>query len=83
MSLKITDWIKPQRGEALARLRSNGLGLIVVFIVTSLLPLPSPVAALSLIWGSKYIFYDGGGGILWNILCFLGMSRALLRVPVS
>lgn len=74
MSSKVLDWLKPQRSEAVARLRSNGLGLLVVFIVTSLLPLPSPLAALSLLWTSKYLRYDTTAGSGWWLLCVLGAS---------
>ncbi|KAH9941972.1 hypothetical protein B0H21DRAFT_541805 [Amylocystis lapponica] len=43
----ILDWFKPSPHEALARLRSNSLGLLTLTILTNLLPLPSPWDAIS------------------------------------
>ncbi|GJE93215.1 hypothetical protein PsYK624_093740 [Phanerochaete sordida] len=74
MSSKLLDWLKPHRSAAVARLRTNGLGLLVVFIVTTLLPLPSPFTALRLLLGSRYVDYDGLGGTWWRWLCFLELG---------
>ena len=79
MSSKVLDWFKPHRSAAVARLRTNGLGLLVVLIVTTLLPLPSPFTALRLVLGSRYLDYDGLGGTWWRWLCFLGASHEISR----
>lgn len=47
----ILDWLKPSRGEAIARLRTNSLGLLTIAILTHLLPLPSPWTAVATIRG--------------------------------
>jgi len=41
-SQSLTSFLIPRRSEAVARLRSNGIGLITLTILTQLLPLPSP-----------------------------------------
>ncbi|EPT01150.1 hypothetical protein FOMPIDRAFT_1049125 [Fomitopsis schrenkii] len=47
----ILDWLKPSRGEAIARLRTNALGLLTITIITNLLPLPSPWTAVATVRG--------------------------------
>ena len=79
MSSKVLDWLKPHRTEAVARLRTNGLSLVVVFIVTTLLPLPSPFTVLRLFLGSRYSDYDEFGGTWWRWLCLLGTSYACMQ----
>ncbi|OCH96271.1 hypothetical protein OBBRIDRAFT_765793 [Obba rivulosa] len=49
VAVDITEWLKPPRSEALARLRTNSLGLITLAILTHLLPLPSPWTALAVV----------------------------------
>jgi len=71
MSSKVLDWLKPHPSQAMARLRTNGLGLAVVLIVTTLLPLPSPFTALRLFLGSRYSVFEGLGGTWWRWLCLL------------
>ena len=67
-SPKVIDWIKPRKSEATTRLRTNGLGLVAVFIATHLLPLPSPWGAFHVVSGKV------DGGSLWWIVCTLGSS---------
>ncbi|KAF9819320.1 hypothetical protein IEO21_02208 [Rhodonia placenta] len=45
----IADWLKPSRGEAMARLRTNGLSLLTAVVLTHLLPVPSPWTAISVL----------------------------------
>lgn len=71
MSAAILNWLKPRRSEAVARIRSNGLGLLVLFVVTNLLPFPSLWTAISLVWGNKYVDYENVGGSWWRGLCML------------
>ena len=47
----ILDWLKPSRSEAIARLRTNCLGLFTITIITNLLPLPSPWTAIAIVRG--------------------------------
>ncbi|KZT69237.1 hypothetical protein DAEQUDRAFT_765562 [Daedalea quercina L-15889] len=49
VATNILDWLKPPRGEALARLRTNSLGLLTLTVLTNLLPLPPPWTAVSTI----------------------------------
>lgn len=48
---------KSQSREAVGRLRRSGSGILAVFIVASLLSLPSPLTELNLLWTNKYLRY--------------------------
>lgn len=64
----ILDWLKPPRGEAIARLRTNTLGMFTLAVLTHLLPLPSPWTAVATLRGkasSSTMYYN---------LCAVGMS---------
>ncbi|CCM00593.1 uncharacterized protein FIBRA_02629 [Fibroporia radiculosa] len=57
----ILDWLKPPRGEAIARLRTNVLGMFTLALLTHLLPLPSPWIAIAILRGkasSSSIYYN-------------------------
>ena len=67
------DRLKPQRSEALARLRTNGTGFFAVLIIASLLPLPGPWEAAMLVWQSYHYRFAGREAVtLWWVLCFAG-----------
>ena len=71
----LVAFFKPQRSEAVARLRTNGFAFVVVLIATNLLPLPSPWTAFRVAWinanGSANL--DVGG--IWYGLCVTGASH--------
>ncbi|TBU41478.1 hypothetical protein BD309DRAFT_1002434 [Dichomitus squalens] len=48
---KLLDWFKPLRSEAIARLRTNSVGLAGLAILSHLLPVPSPWRAFHTVWG--------------------------------
>ena len=48
---KLLDWFKPLRSEAVARLRTNSVGLVGLAILSHLLPVPSPWRAFDVVWG--------------------------------
>ncbi|CDO71520.1 hypothetical protein BN946_scf184910.g19 [Trametes cinnabarina] len=52
-STSVLDWFKPIRSEAIARLRTNSVGLVGLVIFTNLLPVPSLWTAFDVIWHSK------------------------------
>lgn len=60
-SSSILDWFKPLRNEAIARLRTNAVGLVGLTVVCNLLPVPSPWRAFDVVWrrrhGSGPYFY--------------------------
>jgi hypothetical protein len=73
LSSSTLDRLKPQRSEALVRIRTNGLGLLAVLITTSLLPLPGLWEAAILMWQSyNYRFAGRETVTLWWVLCFAG-----------
>ena len=72
-SSSVLDNIKPQRAEALARIRTNGMGLLAVFITTNLLPLPGPWEAVWQVWQSYNYRFSGKEEVtVWWLLCFSG-----------
>ena len=64
------DWIKPTRGEAVARLRTNTVGLVGVTILCNLLPIPSPWRAFDVVWKRRPM------GATYFYLCAAGMSSS-------
>ena len=49
-SQSFLDWLKPHRSVAIARLKNNGLAMIVLLLITQLSPItPSPLKCLWLI----------------------------------
>jgi len=72
----ILDWLKPSRGEALARLRTNGLGLLTLTIFTNLLPLPSPWVAIATVRKNTPVstFYYGLCALEVLALALLGLN---------
>ncbi len=46
----ILDWFKPLRSEAVARLRTNSVGLVGLAILSNLLPVPSLWRAFDVVW---------------------------------
>ncbi|EMD39119.1 hypothetical protein CERSUDRAFT_93160 [Gelatoporia subvermispora B] len=78
IALEIAEWLKPSRGEALARLRTNSLGLLMLTILTSLLPLPSPWTAIDVVRERK------PAGIMYYYLCVLeSLALAVLLFNVA
>ncbi|EIW53651.1 uncharacterized protein TRAVEDRAFT_133127 [Trametes versicolor FP-101664 SS1] len=49
-SASLLDWFKPLRSEAIARLRTNTVGLVGLVILSNLLPVPSPWRAFDVVW---------------------------------
>ena len=49
----VLDWFKPMRNEAIARLRTNSVGLVGLAILSNLLPLPSPWRAIDVVWHGR------------------------------
>ncbi|KAH9847013.1 hypothetical protein C2E23DRAFT_850329 [Lenzites betulinus] len=47
------DWLKPLRNEAIARLRTNTIGLVGISILSNLLPIPSPWRVFDVVWRQK------------------------------
>ncbi|KAH9839715.1 uncharacterized protein C8Q71DRAFT_460234 [Rhodofomes roseus] len=72
----ILDWLKPPRGEALARLRTNGLGLLTLTVLTNLLPLPSPWVAIATVRKNLPVstFYYGLCALEVLVLAILGLN---------
>ncbi len=69
----VLDSLKLQRSEAVARIRSNGVGFVVVFVTTNLLPLPGPWEAVWQVWTSYNSRFKGREEVgVWWVLCFLG-----------
>ncbi|KAI0692435.1 hypothetical protein BC835DRAFT_52957 [Cytidiella melzeri] len=69
-SFTILDRLKPPRSEAVARVRTNGVGLFVVLIATNLLPLPGPYEAIRLVWQSYNYRFKGREAVtVWWVLC--------------
>lgn len=58
-SSPMLDRIKPRRTEANARIRTNGVGLVTMLVLTNLLPLPSPWEASRQVWTS-YVYRSRG-----------------------
>ncbi|KAI0825635.1 hypothetical protein BC629DRAFT_1586526 [Irpex lacteus] len=76
----VLDSLKPQRSEAVARIRSNGVGFVVVFVTTNLLPLPGPWEAVRQVWTSYNSRFKGREEVgLWWVLCFLALSFNILQ----
>lgn len=70
----LSNNIKPHPNEALLRLRSSSLALLSVFLVTNLLPLPSPLHA----W--KVVFSTHSVGPIWWGLCCVELALLFLLV---
>ncbi|KAI0091640.1 hypothetical protein BDY19DRAFT_1054988 [Irpex rosettiformis] len=70
-SSSVLDRLKPQRAEALARIRTNGVGFFALLITTNLLPLPGPWEAIWQVWQSYNYRLSGREEVtLWWLLCF-------------
>ncbi|KZT10192.1 uncharacterized protein LAESUDRAFT_645525 [Laetiporus sulphureus 93-53] len=57
------DRFKPPKGEAIARLRANMLGLVTLTIVTYLLPLPTPWESIAVVRRREEV------SMIWYGLC--------------
>ncbi|KAJ3525748.1 hypothetical protein NM688_g8358 [Phlebia brevispora] len=64
-----TNFLKPRHSEAIARIRTNGLGMVAALITTILLPLPSPWTAFRVAWASANGDVNRSAGTLWYGLC--------------
>ncbi|KAI0672498.1 hypothetical protein C8Q78DRAFT_971314 [Trametes maxima] len=49
----VFDWFKPLRGEAVARLRTNTVGLVGFAVLSNLLPLPAVWRAFDVVWRQR------------------------------
>ncbi len=63
---------KPRHTEAIARMRTNGAGLVAAVISSTLLPLPSPWTAFRVVWSSTSGGISRNVGIVWYALCAAG-----------
>ncbi|KAL1749060.1 hypothetical protein HDZ31DRAFT_79170 [Schizophyllum fasciatum] len=76
---RVATSIKPHRSEAIVRVRTNGLALSALLLLTWLLPLPSLTMATGRI---AQHFYDGGGLLQINepalLLCALESIAATI-----
>ncbi|KAI0634005.1 hypothetical protein C8Q77DRAFT_1109116 [Trametes polyzona] len=50
----LLDWFKPLRSEAIARLRTNTVGLVGLGILSNLLPIPTLWRAFDVVWRQRY-----------------------------
>ena len=71
-SFSILNWIKPSRSEATTRLRTNGLALVVLFLVTNLAPVPSLWTAFQVVSSRSDV------GLVWWALCIAGKTIFIL-----
>ncbi len=66
----ILDWFKPRKAEATARLRSNSIAAITIFLITHFVSvIPTP-------WTCIWFLMTGGKGMDWWVkaLCWIGAS---------
>jgi len=71
-SSSMLDRLKPRRSEAIARIRTNGLGLAAVAIMTNLLPVPGPWEATRQVWQSYSYRHNGRESMtVWWAMCFV------------
>ncbi len=75
----MSDFLKPRRNEAVARIRTNGMGLVAVLIITNLLPLPSPWTAFRVIWEGTSGYGGMGVPSWWWALCISGTAFTLIH----
>lgn len=75
-SQSLLDWLKPHRSVAIARLKNNGLAMVVLLLVTQLAPItPSPLRCLWLVLGGG----KGMSGLMyWS--CCAGMSPQVISL---
>ncbi|KAI0800101.1 hypothetical protein C8Q74DRAFT_1234249 [Fomes fomentarius] len=52
-STSLLDWFKPLRNEAIARLRTNAVGLLGIGVLSNLLPIPTPWRAFDVVWQGR------------------------------
>lgn len=73
----LVDWIKPSRNEAITRIRTNGLALVVLFIVTNLAPIPSLWSAFQVVSTRAEV------GVFWWLLCVIGEATKLYSTSAT
>ncbi|KAI0357873.1 hypothetical protein OH77DRAFT_1422008 [Trametes cingulata] len=54
-STSVLDWFKPLRSEAIARLRTNVVGLVGFAVLSNLLPVPSFWRAFDVVWQRRQV----------------------------
>ncbi|KAI0924469.1 hypothetical protein AcW2_005348 [Taiwanofungus camphoratus] len=75
-SSAVVDWLKPQRSEAVVRLRTNTIGFVTFTVLTNLLPFPSPWTAFAVLRerSEVNIFYYGLCAFEVFVLAVLGLN---------
>ncbi len=68
----ILDWFKPLRSEAVARLRTNSVGLVGLAILSNLLPVPSLWRAFDVVWQRRPVTAP------YYYLCAVGAWNSLV-----
>ncbi|KAK0205464.1 hypothetical protein DFS33DRAFT_1383370 [Desarmillaria ectypa] len=74
----ISNYIKPHRAEAIARIRTNTFFLVLLAVATHLLPVPSLLRAFRAVSSSS----DGYDGT-YGYLCLLGASSQSFGSPLT
>ncbi|KAI0640402.1 hypothetical protein C8Q79DRAFT_921509 [Trametes meyenii] len=87
----VLDWFKPLRGEAVARLRTNSVGLVGFAVLSNLLPIPAAWRAFDVVWRQRpvstpYYYLCAAELVLLSILAFnilqAGYALKYPRAPV-
>ena len=71
-STSVLDWFKPLRSEAIARLRTNSVGLVGLAILSNLLPVPSLWRAFDVVWQRRPVAAP------YYYLCAVGAWHAVI-----
>ncbi|KAI0364995.1 hypothetical protein BV20DRAFT_973690 [Pilatotrama ljubarskyi] len=91
-SASVLDWFKPLRSEAIARLRTNVVGLVGAAVLSNLLPVPSVWRAFDVVWqrrptSAPYYYLCAAELTLFAVLLFNVVQAAYAlkypRVPPS
>ncbi|KAH9937841.1 uncharacterized protein BXZ73DRAFT_89257 [Epithele typhae] len=84
MAKSVLDFFKPMRGEAIARLRTNSIGLVSLSILAHLLPVPTPWRAFDTVWkqrpASAPYYYTCAAELLVFGLLALNVLQALFAL---
>lgn len=75
-STSLLDWFKPLRNEAIARLRTNAVGLLGIGVLSNLLPIPTPWRAFDVVWQGRpasapYYYLCAAGEWVWSCSSFM------------
>ncbi|KAI8972438.1 hypothetical protein BD414DRAFT_500311 [Trametes punicea] len=86
-STSLLDWFKPIRSEAIARLRTNSLGLVGTVIFSNLLPVPSLWKAFDVVWRGRpastpyYYLCLAELALLAILVCNIAQAGYALKYP--